>query len=620
MHKDLPDIIIPHHNRWDLIGGCLQNIPMDYKVFIVRGFYFAQACNRGASLSKADRLLFLNDDVVLTKQAFKELQEHDEDIVGLPLRIPSMDKIVYGMNMYWGKYGNVDNLIDSVKTQLSFDGFNTCQIPATGAAFMIKRRVFEKLGGLNEDYVNGGEDNELFLTALEQGYSFGHLETICDHFHSSSQGRYDNDIANHRLLTKHFPKKRLLNIVKKKISTDELISVIIPTRILDKEPHSIESLKKQTHKNIEIIIVRDKDQRGASWARNEGRKRTKGNFLFFCDDDIELKPLMLEVLLTKLFYSNASFSYCNYQRKGSLTGQVRGVSWDIDKLKRTNYISTMSLIKAEDFPEEGFDESLERFQDWDLWLAMAEKGKYGVHIDETLFTALYNSGDISCQNPKSIEIATNYITHKHNNLIINQKENPMINTNLDGIQRAVPSREGTEESTNIPTSNDTIPKKIELGSKTPVHLNGDWTHLDTQNFPHTEIVAKAFSELPLEDGSVDEIYAKRVLQRIGKPMLLPALKECFRVLKPVSEMTIICVDVKKAMGKFLQTFDERYLEAIFGTQKDLTEIYLSGYTPEIMIKFLQDAGFIGVKQVTPPSDDYDRQLEFVIKAETPKAK
>jgi len=74
------------------------------------------------------------------------------------------------------------------------------------------------------------------------------------------------------------------------------------------------------------------------------------------------------------------------------------------------------------------------------------------------------------------------------------------------------------------------------------------------------------------------------------------------------------------MGKFLQTFDERYLEAIFGTQKDLTEIYLSGYTPEIMIKFLQDAGFIGVKQVTPPSDDYDRQLEFVIKAETPKAK
>ncbi len=104
MHKDLPNVIIPHHNRWDLVGGCLQNIPMGYKVFVVRGFHFAQACNRGAASAthESERLLFLNDDVVLSKQAFKELQEHDEDIVGLPLRIPSMGKVVYGMNMYWG--------------------------------------------------------------------------------------------------------------------------------------------------------------------------------------------------------------------------------------------------------------------------------------------------------------------------------------------------------------------------------------------------------------------------------------------------------------------------------------------------------------------------------------
>jgi hypothetical protein len=49
--------------------------------------------------------------------------------------------------------------------------------------------------------------------------------------------------------------------------------------------------------------------------------------------------------------------------------------FDADSLCRGNYISTMSLIRTEKFP--GFDESLKRFQDWDLWLTMLKEGDTG---------------------------------------------------------------------------------------------------------------------------------------------------------------------------------------------------------------------------------------------------
>jgi hypothetical protein len=41
------------------------------------------------------------------------------------------------------------------------------------------------------------------------------------------------------------------------------------------------------------------------------------------------------------------------------------------------------LIRRTDFS--GFDESLTKFQDWDLWLTMAEQGKKGVWINRELY-------------------------------------------------------------------------------------------------------------------------------------------------------------------------------------------------------------------------------------------
>lgn len=65
---------------------------------------------------------------------------------------------------------------------------------------------------------------------------------------------------------------------------------------------------------------------------------------------------------------------------------MKGIPFDVKVLTDHNFIMTTSLIRKEVFPL--FDESLKRFQDWDLWLTLAKQGKEGIYIDEFLFRAM----------------------------------------------------------------------------------------------------------------------------------------------------------------------------------------------------------------------------------------
>lgn len=122
---------------------------------------------------------------------------------------------------------------------------------------------------------------------------------------------------------------------------------------------------------------------GAPKARNTGFALSRGRFVIFLDADITMKPEMLEELLGALkSHQDASYAYGGF-RFG--LAHFRPIAFDPQFLKRMNYIHTSALIRREDFP--GFDESLKRFQDWDLWLTMLKSGKKGVAVKKTLFTA-----------------------------------------------------------------------------------------------------------------------------------------------------------------------------------------------------------------------------------------
>jgi len=190
-----------------------------------------------------------------------------------------------------------------------------------------------------------------------------------------------------------------------------MISIIIPT--YQDAKYLIQTLKgilNQSYQNFETIIVddglkeearkkiekylEDKNKEkiklikqvpaGAPAARNKGFRQSSGDFLFFCDDDIILEKnvlgKMIEILNKHL---DISYVYCDFYLDWK---KFKSFNFNEERLKKMPYISAMSLIRREHFP--GWDESLKKFQDWDLWLTMLEKGHRGYHISEALFKAI----------------------------------------------------------------------------------------------------------------------------------------------------------------------------------------------------------------------------------------
>jgi len=126
---------------------------------------------------------------------------------------------------------------------------------------------------------------------------------------------------------------------------------------------------------------------GAPAARNFGYQKSTGDYVFFCDADVVfLKDDALEKMI-KVLDENKDKAFCYSSFKFGWK-KFPGVKFDAEKLKQNNYISTMSLVRREWLQKLGtkpWDENLKKFQDWDLWLSIVEKGGEGIKIPEFLW-------------------------------------------------------------------------------------------------------------------------------------------------------------------------------------------------------------------------------------------
>lgn len=213
-----------------------------------------------------------------------------------------------------------------------------------------------------------------------------------------------------------------------------MISVIIPTyNRRELLLRAIDSVLKQTHADLELIVVDDastdgsqtavldiKDERvryvrqsenaGACAARNRGIDMARGEYIAFQDSDDVFHPEKLEKQLAYLIETGADVTACAMNRVRSdgvqeafpPMAENRTLPWE--ELLLENLCSTQCLLgKAEVFRQVRWDEDMPRLQDWELMLRIARR--YRVELDARPLVDVHLQPDSISQQPRKLLIA-----------------------------------------------------------------------------------------------------------------------------------------------------------------------------------------------------------------------
>lgn len=203
VEQSLVDIIIPVHNRFDILEDCLAAIPdafddISYKIILVdngsetldaKNFYdqfvddtniivtrnatnegFPKACNKGFNKGSSPLVFFLNSDVIMENgsgvKLVKDLDDPTIGIAGMKLLFPSPEETMgAGLDMnirppqkvqHVGLVTNIRGEIIHAMIGWSSDNprvENVRDVMAvTGAALMTRRELYRTVGGFDEIY------------------------------------------------------------------------------------------------------------------------------------------------------------------------------------------------------------------------------------------------------------------------------------------------------------------------------------------------------------------------------------------------------------------------------------------------------------------------------------
>jgi glycosyltransferase involved in cell wall biosynthesis len=155
----------------------------------------------------------------------------------------------------------------------------------------------------------------------------------------------------------------------------------------------------ESHEHRACRLVRHELNRGLPAARNTGVACARTDRLLMLDADNELRRIAMDRLIAALDADpSASFAY-GILEQFSLDGAQSLLScrgWDPERLRVSNYIDALALIRRDALDALGgysYDTHLYGWEDYDLWVRMAESGRYGAFVPEII--ARYRVGHSS---------------------------------------------------------------------------------------------------------------------------------------------------------------------------------------------------------------------------------
>lgn len=196
------ELIVVDNHSTDETASFLSTLGGDVQIIINQdNLGFAKACNQGARAARGKYLVFLNNDTVpqpgWLSALVAEVDTHPEvGVVGSRLLYPN------GTIQHAGVVRDSHQLLP-YHIYKSFAGDHPAvnqrrefQI-VTAACLLIRRSLFEAVGGFDEGYINGFEDADLCLKVREHGYLIVYQpRSVVVHLESQTPERKGHEHSN----------------------------------------------------------------------------------------------------------------------------------------------------------------------------------------------------------------------------------------------------------------------------------------------------------------------------------------------------------------------------------------------------------------------------------------
>lgn len=161
----------------------------------------------------ADNIILLNNDTIVSKKSLENLINNNGDIVGAVLKFKRNNNIFYDLggfiNWWTGRayHKEVNNISQIIKTNPDY---------VSGAVMLIRKKVIEKIGFLDEKYFLYYEDSDYCVRAKKTGFKIViDTNTIIYHKLGATLGRKSFFSLYHNLRSNLIFILKNLSIVKK---------------------------------------------------------------------------------------------------------------------------------------------------------------------------------------------------------------------------------------------------------------------------------------------------------------------------------------------------------------------------------------------------------------------
>lgn len=171
---------------------------------------------------------------------------------------------------------------------------------------------------------------------------------------------------------------------------DDVELVVVDDASTDGSPAAVERALEAAPW-LSATIVRRGRNGGLGAARNTGIEHARGEFVFILDADNAVYPHGLGRLRDALVADpDAAFAYGMLERFSLVDGPnglLSWLGWSVDRLRHGNFVDAQSLLRRDAVAEVGgftTNDVLHGWEDFDLWCALGDRGRYGVLVPEIL--------------------------------------------------------------------------------------------------------------------------------------------------------------------------------------------------------------------------------------------